>query len=148
MTKPIFVFLGIISLALGLLGTVLPLLPATPFFLLTFYCFARGSVRMNNWFTNTEIYRNYLSVYLKRKALTYRQKALILFFSNITMLISFLLLDHLPCRIFLIAACIVQYYIFLFRIKTYHPQRSVFKETSSPDALDTSSRQGTSSIHK
>jgi uncharacterized protein len=41
--------LGGVSLALGLAGVVLPLLPATPFFLLAAFGFARSSPRLHDW---------------------------------------------------------------------------------------------------
>jgi len=40
---------GLISLALAILGILLPLLPTTPFLLLSAYCFGRGSERLRNW---------------------------------------------------------------------------------------------------
>lgn len=43
---------GLISLALGLIGIPLPLLPTTPFLLLAAFCFARGSDRLHNWLIN------------------------------------------------------------------------------------------------
>ncbi|MBD1559768.1 DUF454 domain-containing protein [Vibrio sp. S9_S30] len=41
--------LGWISLLLGVLGIVLPLLPTTPFLLLTSACFLRGSPTFYDW---------------------------------------------------------------------------------------------------
>lgn len=43
---------GLISLALGVVGIVVPLLPTTPFLLLAAYCFGRGSQRLLNWLLN------------------------------------------------------------------------------------------------
>ncbi len=43
---------GLISLALGVLGILLPLLPTTPFLLLAAYCFGRGSERLLKWLLN------------------------------------------------------------------------------------------------
>ena len=40
---------GLISLALGLLGTVVPLLPTVPFLILAAFCFARSSERLHGW---------------------------------------------------------------------------------------------------
>lgn len=41
--------LGLLSLAVGLVGIVVPLLPTTPLLLLSAFCFARGSPRLNRW---------------------------------------------------------------------------------------------------
>lgn len=40
---------GFSSLAAGLAGAVLPLLPATPFFILAAYAFSRGSPKVESW---------------------------------------------------------------------------------------------------
>ncbi|TCK99820.1 hypothetical protein BXY66_3524 [Shimia isoporae] len=40
---------GLLALAFGLVGVVLPLLPTVPFLLLAAFCFARSSERLHNW---------------------------------------------------------------------------------------------------
>jgi len=43
---------GLVSLALGAAGAVLPLLPTTPFVLLAAFCFARSSPQFHSWLIN------------------------------------------------------------------------------------------------
>ncbi len=45
----VYIGLGWLSLALGIIGVVTPILPTTPFILLSGFCFARGSERFYAW---------------------------------------------------------------------------------------------------
>jgi len=44
-----YILLGAVSLVLGIIGIVTPILPTTPFILLSGFCFARGSDRLHDW---------------------------------------------------------------------------------------------------
>ena len=65
--KVLLIIVGLISFALGSLGVVLPILPTVPFLLLSSVCFAKGSDRFNNWFTNTKIYKEHMENFVKEK---------------------------------------------------------------------------------
>ena len=57
MRKILYIIIGCISLGLGIIGVIVPILPTVPFVLLAAFCFARSSERLNGWFKNTKLYR-------------------------------------------------------------------------------------------
>jgi uncharacterized membrane protein YbaN (DUF454 family) len=59
----LWILAGSISLALGLIRIFLPLLPTTPFLLLTASCYARGSSRLHNWRFNNKMFGKYIRNY-------------------------------------------------------------------------------------
>ena len=57
MRKILYIIIGCISLGLGIIGVILPILPTVPFVLLAAFCFAKSSERLDGWFKNTKLYR-------------------------------------------------------------------------------------------
>lgn len=68
--------LGCLSVALGVLGLFLPILPTTPFMLLAAGCFARSSERFYRWITSHHRYGPMIADYLAGKGLPLRVKLL------------------------------------------------------------------------
>lgn len=116
--KYIYVIFGLISLALGLVGIILPILPTTPFLLLASYCFIRGSEKFYIWFRSTKIYKKHLENFINKKAMTMKQKRSILIFVSVMLAIPIITIDNLHMRLFLIALICIKFYYFIFKIKT------------------------------
>lgn len=54
--KAIWTGLGLLSLAFGAIGVVLPLLPTTPFVILAAFAFSKSSPRLRNWLLEHRIF--------------------------------------------------------------------------------------------
>lgn len=70
----IYILLGLISFSLGFIGTLLPILPTTPFLLLAGFFFARSSTRFNHWLQDTKLYEFYVSDYVETKSIPKSKK--------------------------------------------------------------------------
>lgn len=70
--------IGILAIALGILGIFLPLLPTTPFLLLAAACFARSNERMHRWLLSHGVFGEYLRNYEAGRGIPARAKALAL----------------------------------------------------------------------
>lgn len=68
--------LGTISLVLGIVGAFLPLLPTTPFILLSAYLFARSSPQMNNWILNHKVFGKIIYDYKVDKSISLHSKVI------------------------------------------------------------------------
>jgi uncharacterized membrane protein YbaN (DUF454 family) len=67
---------GLLSLLLGGVGVVLPLLPTTPFVLLAAACFARSSPRMHQWLLRNEVFGPILREWENSKCISLPTKCL------------------------------------------------------------------------
>ena len=128
--KYFYITLGFIALGLGLVGVILPILPTTPFLLLTSFCFAKGSDRFHVWFTNTNIYKKHLESFVKERAMTLKQKVVLLSFVNFMLAFPLILVDVLPMRITIIVLIIIKLYYFIFRVKTITPEEKLVMEAA------------------
>ena len=126
--KYFYITLGFLALGIGLIGVILPILPTTPFLLVTSFCFARGSERFHTWFTNSNIYKKHLESFVKERAMTLKQKVVLLSFVNF--MLAFPLVDVLPMRITIIVLIIIKLYYFTFKVRTISPEEKKDMEAS------------------
>ncbi|MDR1069572.1 MAG: YbaN family protein [Gracilibacteraceae bacterium] len=131
-TKPLFVVLGFFFLVVAAVGVVMPILPTTPFLLLTLFCFARGSERFHRWFLGTKLYKKYLQSAVRDKTMSMKTKLTICLPVTVMLLAAFCFTPFWPGRVLIAGALLFKWYYFLFVLKTKPPAGSVSVTTDGP----------------
>jgi hypothetical protein len=125
--KIIFIVVGCICLALGTVGVFLPILPTTPFFLVTLYCFARSSKRLEDWFKGTKLYKKHLESFVEKKGMLMSTKLSILITVTLLMGLGVFFMARkgiwIPCIILgVVWVCHLVYFIFFVKTIKVDPQ--------------------------
>lgn len=118
--KYFLIIVGLVSVGLGVIGIVVPLLPTTPFLLLAATCFARSSTRCHSWLFHNKWFGKYLKNYYEGRGIPIHVKVYTLLFLWVTILSSaFLFVQVLWVRVLLgsIASAVT---IHILMVKTYH----------------------------
>jgi uncharacterized membrane protein YbaN (DUF454 family) len=103
LTKIVLNTTGAVCVGLGVLGIVLPLLPATPFLLLASACFVRGSERLNRRLLENKYLGPYITNIKERRGMPLRAKVYTLLLLWPSILFSAYRLGSLPLLLVLVA---------------------------------------------
>lgn len=126
--KVVLIILGFISMGIGIVGIVTPILPTTPFLLLASFFFAKGSKRFHDWFISTKIYKKYLESFVQSKAMTLKNKFTILLPVSCMLIITFIFVNNLYARLVLVILFIGKYLYFFTQIKTIAKEETEIKK--------------------
>lgn len=118
MKRYFYLTLGCLFFAIGMIGTVVPILPTTPFLLVTLSCFAKSSNRFHSWLIKSKIYEKHLASFVENRAMTLKHKLCIVIPVTILLIITGYFSGNLPIRITIGAVLLAKYYYFFFRIRT------------------------------
>ncbi len=131
MRRIIYLILGCIALALGTVGTVIPVLPTVPFFMLAAFCFAKSAKKLHNWFTNTKLYQENLADFVAGKGMTVKTKVRIMVTVTILMTIGFFAMHQVVIGQ-IVLGCVWVFHVlyFVFGIKTLQVKNSRPSESS------------------
>lgn len=80
MGRRLYLFLGILFVAIGFIGVFVPLLPTVPFLLLSAFCFERSSERLHNWLLGHKTFGPPIREWREHRVIRPRHKALALGF--------------------------------------------------------------------
>lgn len=70
----LYLFAGLLALALGALGVLVPLLPTVPFVVLAAFCFARSSPRLEHMLVEHRHFGPHIRAWRDRRAISVRGK--------------------------------------------------------------------------
>ena len=73
-SRALWVTAGTLSLAIGVVGIAVPILPTTPFVLIAAACYLRGSRRMYDWMIANRYIGGYLRDYMEGRGVSVRAK--------------------------------------------------------------------------
>ncbi len=114
--RVLFLIVGFISLGLGTIGIVLPILPTVPFYLLAAFCFVRGSNKFANWFLNSKLYKNHVGNFAKHRVMTWYGEIILLTFVSVLLMTSLWFIDKLAMTIVFDVLIACKYGYFVFRV--------------------------------
>lgn len=122
--KAIYLTVGIISLAAGLVGVFLPVIPTTPFILLSAWCFFRSSERLFQWVVSNETLGPTIQNYHEGKGIPKNTKirAVGMMWLTITLSVYFFISNtYLIAFLYIIAIGVS---IYLYKLPTVKEQDS------------------------
>jgi uncharacterized membrane protein YbaN (DUF454 family) len=70
------IIIGLVSLALGAIGVFVPLLPTTPFVLVSAFTFAKSSDRLHQWLVDHDVFGPLIADWREHGAISRRTKVI------------------------------------------------------------------------
>ncbi len=110
--KLLYIILGCVGVGLGAVGAVVPMLPAFPFLMLSAFCFARSSEKLDRWFKSTKLYKDNLEDYVAGRGMTWKTKIRIMITVTLLMSIGFIMMGIKG----IVTGCIVLGCVWVFHI--------------------------------
>lgn len=115
--RVLLTFAGFLSLALGCIGVILPIIPTAPFLLLTSFCFVKSSEKFNNWFLNSKMYKKHLETFAKNKVMTLQGELTLLLLVSLMLLTSMYFINKPVMTIVFTCLIFVKYLYFVICVR-------------------------------
>ena len=100
--RGLYLIVGLLSLLLGVIGIVVPLLPTVPFILLAAFCFARSSERLHQWLMSHPWFAEALNNWQTKRALNRSLKRRAMIMTTLSFAISITLVPLIWVKLMLL----------------------------------------------
>ena len=129
--KIFWLVVACIFFAMGTLGTVLPVLPTVPCYLVTAFGFAQSSDKLHAWFEKSELYKKHLAPYLEAGGLPVKGKASIIALVTVQVGIpAFIFRDNTTVFLIICVSYAAFLFCMLFVVKTVPNKEQLAKQYS------------------
>jgi uncharacterized membrane protein YbaN (DUF454 family) len=118
--RGLLIMVGTAALILGVVGIVVPVLPTTPFLLVTAACYARASSRLYRWLLGQRSLGPVVAEWRRSRSLPPGVKMRALAMVGLTFAISIIVVDALILRVGLLTTGLILA-TFLYRMPTASP---------------------------
>ena len=107
--KKFFIVLGFVFFILGTIGIIIPLLPTTPFYILSAYLFGKSSKKCHEFLLNNKVFGKYIKDYQEKRGITLKNKINAIIFLSLSIGFSFYKTENIHAKIFLVIVfiCVV-----------------------------------------
>jgi len=117
--RSLYIIGGTLSLALAIIGIIVPGLPTTPFALLSAFLYAKSSDKLYNWLLNNKILGPRIRNYHRRKGVTKKGKiGILIFMTSMVLFSSFIVIKDIPLRMVILSLGLVGAVVVWFFVPT------------------------------
>jgi uncharacterized protein len=115
--KVVFISLGWIFAAVGIVGAFVPVLPTTPFLLLAAFFFARGSEKFHDRLTNSAFYKKHVESTISDGQMPVKTKVRIVATTYTMLIIPLFLIENIIVKAIIVVCMIIILLTFTILIK-------------------------------
>jgi uncharacterized membrane protein YbaN (DUF454 family) len=117
--RPLYLVAGLLSLGIGIVGIVLPLVPTTPLILLSAYCFARSSDRLHAWLVGHPRLGRYVSDFEAGRGIPRRAKIMAVVLASAAFAYGFVVLSGNLAAVLLLGLIALWAIVTIGRVPSY-----------------------------
>lgn len=114
--KILLLIIGSISMLLGAIGVILPILPTTPFLIVAALCFAKSSSRLYNMCLQSKLFGPYIKNWYNHTGISKKEKRNMYLYVWVTMSITIYIVSSLYIKMLLVGILLaIHLHIFLLK---------------------------------